>query len=72
MDHLALQIGGIHLVKIHQADAPNPGGSQVKRDGGAKPTRSDQQNGSLLELALPIEAYFRQNQVARIAKYFIL
>ena len=70
VDHLALQVGVIHHVVIHQADAPDPGRRQVQRHRRAQPARADDQHRGGFELALPFQPDFGDEQVARVAQDF--
>ena len=72
VDHLALQVGEIHHVEIHQADAPDAGGGQVQAERRAQAARAHQQDLGGFELLLPLDPHFRDDQVAAIAQDLIV
>ena len=72
VDHLALQVGVIHHVVVHQPDAPHPGCRQVKGYRRAQPARADHQHRRRQQLALPFQPHFRHQQVARVAQNFFV
>ena len=64
VDDLALQVGGIDHVVVHQADAPDAGRRQVQRHRRAQPAGADDQHRGGLQLALAFQPHFRDQQVA--------
>ena len=73
VENLALQIGIIHGVEIHDADLADAGGGEIHRDGRAKATRADAQNARGFDFLLPGQTDFGQNQMPRIpANLFIV
>ena len=72
VDDLALQIARIDHVEIHQAQCAYAGGGQIKRQRRAQSAGSHAQNARGLQFALPRLADFRQDQVPRVARQFVL
>ena len=68
VDHLALQVGEIHHVEIHQADAADAGGCQIQPQRRAQPARAHQQHFGGLQLLLALDADLRHDQVAAVAQ----
>jgi len=72
MQNLALQIGQIDLVMIHQGDAANTCRGQIKRSGGAKSAGTDDQRSGSEQPALPFYAYLVEQDMARIAQQLLV
>ena len=67
VNHLALQIGEIDDVEIHQADAADAGGGQIEAERRAEPAGADQQHLGGLEFQLAFHPHLGHDQVARVA-----
>ena len=72
MNDLALQIGIVHYIEVHQGQRSYAGRAQIKRQRRAQPTRADAQYSRRLQLELPFHADFRHDQVARVAQDFVV
>jgi hypothetical protein len=68
---LALKVGDIHLVEVHDAEFPDAGGGQVHRDGGAESAGADHQDRTVEELPLTLAADVRQDDVAGVALHLL-
>ena len=71
MDHLTLQVGILHDIRVDDSDPPDPCCSQVEQKRRAKPTRSDAKDAGRFEAALPLHTDFRKDQMAGIAATLI-
>ncbi|BAU40204.1 hypothetical protein O77CONTIG1_00001 [Leptolyngbya sp. O-77] len=67
MDHLPLQVGVIHHVKIHNADAANTRRRQIEQQRRTQPARADAEDAGRLQPFLPLYTDLRQDQVSRIS-----
>ncbi len=63
---LALQIGLVDDVEIDHAESPDAGRRQIERRGGPEPAGAYQQDARSLQLALPLDADVRENEMARV------
>ncbi len=72
VNHLALEVGEIDHVEIHQADSPHARGRQIQAQRRAQASGADQQHFGVLQLQLPFHADFGHDQVARVAQDFVL
>ena len=69
---LALQVGIIHGVEIHDADFADAGGGEVHGDGRAEAARADAQHAGGADFLLAGQTDFGQNQVPRVAADFVI
>ena len=67
MQHLPLQVAEIHDVEIDDADAADAGRRQIHRGRRAEAARADAQHAARLQLALPVHADLRHDQVPAVA-----
>ena len=72
VQNLALQVGKIHRVEIHDADFADAGGGQIHGDGRAKTARADAQHARGFDFLLPGQTDFRQNQVPGVTPDFFV
>ena len=68
MDHLALQVGEIDHVEIHQADAADAGRREIQAERRAQAAGADQQHFGGLQLQLAFHADFGHDQVPAVAQ----
>src|SRR6185437_14042991 len=68
LDHLPLEVGEIHYIKIHDADGADAGGREIKSDRSAEASGADGEHFGGLELALALDAYLRNDEVAAVAQ----
>ena len=71
VNHLPLQVGEIHHVEIHQADAADARRRQIQPERRAQAARADQQHLGLLQLQLAFHADFRHDQMAAVAQNLV-
>jgi hypothetical protein len=69
---LALQVGEVYLVVIHQRDAPDAGAAQVQRHGGAQPARADHQRMGAQQTLLAFDADVVEQDVPRIPQQLVV
>ena len=67
MDHLALQIGEIHIVRVGDADRADPGRGQVQGNRRTQTAGADDQHPAVQQFLLALAPHFLENDVARIA-----
>jgi hypothetical protein len=72
VDDLALKVGEIDHIVIDQSNVPNPRGCQVEGNGRSEASGADDQHRGSFELALPIQPYVWDEQVARVAQDFFM
>src|SRR4029077_12728712 len=72
VDHLALQVGKIHHVKVDQPDRPHPGGREIQRQRRSQTARPDAQHARRLQFLLALHAHFRHDAVPWIAEHFFV
>ena len=72
VDDLPLQVALIHHVEIHQSQRAHSGCGQVKRKRRAQSAGSYAQHARGFQLALALLAHLGQDQVARVARQFVL
>ena len=72
VQNLALEIGIIHRVEIHDAEFADAGGGEVHGDGRAEAAGADAQDAGALDFLLAGQADFGQNQVPRITADFVI
>ena len=70
VNDLALEVGFVHPVKIHNAQATHPRGGQVSEERRAQPAGTDGQHPGGLELALPLHRNLGHDQVPGITAHF--
>ena len=73
VENLALQIGIIHGVEIHDADLADARRGEIHGDGRAEAARADAQDAGGFDLLLPGQTDFRQDQMPRVtADFFVV
>ena len=72
VQNLALQVGIIHGVEIHDAEFADAGGGEIHGDGRAETARADAQDAGGLDFLLAGQTDFGQNQVPRVAADFVI
>src|SRR5207249_2349233 len=72
MDHLPLQVGEVHYIKVHQAELAHAGGGQVQGQGRPEPSGSDAKHLRLLQLQLALYPDFRHDQVPAVAQDLVI
>ena len=72
MKDLALKIGEVHLVEIHQAQLADTGRRQVEGDGGAEATGAEAKDAGGANFLLAFEADFGQAEVTRVTAQFVI
>ncbi len=70
MDDLALEIGEIDHVEVHDADRAHSRRGEIEREWRAEPSGADGEHACRLELALALEAHLRQQEVAGVSQDF--
>src|SRR6266540_3002154 len=68
VDDLALQVGGVDLIEVHQADVAYSGRGQVHRVGRAEAAGADQQDVGLLQPLLAVHGHVGNDEMARVAE----
>src|SRR3954466_4306987 len=63
--NLALKIGSIDAIGVHQSESADPGCRQIESRRRTESAGADAQNPRRLDPPLPIGAHFRQEQLAR-------
>jgi len=61
-----LQVGGIYLIEVDEADRADSGSREVKSERRAEPARSDHEDLAGFETQLPVLTDLGQGQVPRI------
>jgi phosphatidylinositol alpha-1,6-mannosyltransferase len=56
MNHLSLQIGKLHHVRVSDPDFSHPGAGKIQESGRAQPSRADHQGPGVKELPLTLAA----------------
>ena len=69
---LALQVGLVHGVVVHQGEPADAGGAQVQRHRRAQATGANHQGAGLQQALLTFDADFTQQDVARVAQQFVV
>ena len=67
VQHLALQVGGVDPIVVHDADRPNTRGRQILGNRAAEPPGADQQDPGLEQPGLPFDTDLGQAEVAPVA-----
>ena len=68
---LALQVGGVDLVHVDDADRADAGGGEVERGRRAEPAGTEQQHLRVEQLLLALDADLGQQQVALVAVHLL-
>ncbi|MNT14077.1 hypothetical protein D3C72_1490690 [compost metagenome] len=68
VQHLALQVGELHPVEIHQGQLADSGHPQILGGGAAQATGADHQHLGLLERLLPLEVEGLEDYLAVVAQ----
>ncbi|MDQ0568708.1 hypothetical protein QFZ42_000542 [Variovorax paradoxus] len=55
---LALEVGEVDLVVVHQRDMPDAGGREIQRHGRAQAARADDQHAAGADARLPVDSEF--------------
>ena len=66
MDHLALEIGELHHISIHDSNAAHACRGQVQQQGRSQPSTANTQHRSLLQPELTGRTNLRKNQMAGV------
>ena len=69
---MPLQVAHVDDVEVDNAERADAGGGEIHRRGRSQTARPDAQHLRRLELALPVHADFRQDQVPAVAPHFVL
>ena len=72
MGDLALKVGQVHSVVVHQSDVAHPCASEVHGRWRPQATRTNHQRVALQKSGLAFEADVVQQDVARIAQQFLV
>jgi len=72
VEDLALEIGEIDGIAIHQPHASDARGGEVKGDGRAEAAGADAEHAGSLEPFLSFERHFGHDEMARIARDFVV
>src|SRR5205814_1113988 len=72
VDDLALKVGVIDDVKVHEAEGTHARSGEIERQGRAESTGADAKNLRSLELELALHADFGHDQVARVAEDLVV
>jgi hypothetical protein len=67
VDHLTLQVGGLHHVVVDHADGAHTRRGQVEQGRGAESAGADDEHPRRLEAALPEQAHLGDQQVPGVA-----
>src|SRR6266849_6191362 len=70
--HLALEIGVVHDIEVHQADVADARGGEIEPKRRAESTGADEQHFGGFELELTVHADFGHDQVAAVAQDFFV
>ena len=71
MNDLSLQVADVHLVRIDQAERPDPGRREVHRSRRSESAGADAQHARRFETLLPRDANLWQQQMAAVAQHFV-
>ena len=69
---LALQVAEVDDVEVDEAERADAGGREVHRDGRAEAAGADAEHLRGLQLALPLDADLRHDQVPAVALHFVV
>jgi hypothetical protein len=69
---LALKVGKINGVEVEHADFADAGGGQVHGNWGAESAGANAQYAGGTDFLLPGQSNFRQDEVTRVAAYFVV
>ncbi len=72
VNDLALQVGVIHHVEVHDAERADARGSQIKRQRRTQSACADAEHLCRLQLQLPFHADFGHDQVPRVAQDLVV
>src|SRR5208337_5481530 len=72
VNDLALQVGVVHDVEIHNAQRANACGRQIERERRAESACSNAQDFRGLQLLLALHAHLGHDQMARVAQDFVV
>ena len=70
MGNLALQVGHVHLVVVHDGDLPHSRGRQIQRGRRAQAASADDEYMCIEDSLLAFDADFIEQDVTRIAQEF--
>ena len=71
VQHLALEVGGIDLVEVDDAELPDAGRGQVDGGRAAQPAGADHEHLAVEQLDLPLFAELAKNGVAAVANELV-
>ena len=69
MDDLTLEIGEVHHVGVHDADASDASSSEIERDGRPQSAGPHHKNAGIHDFLLTLHADISQQDVSGIALY---
>jgi hypothetical protein len=72
VDDLALQVGVIHHVEVHDAECAHARSRQIESQRRAQPARANTQHPRCLQLLLPFHADLGHDEMARVAQDFVV
>ena len=72
MDDLALEVGELNGVEIHDAELADARRGQVHGDGRAEPARADAEHAGGANFLFALQPDFGQNQMPRVAADFVV
>ena len=72
VDDLALQVGVVHDIEVHDAERAHAGRAQIQRQGRTQSARADAEHPRGFQLELPFHADLGHDQVARVAQNFVV
>src|SRR5688572_18547988 len=67
MDDLPLQVAEVDDIEVHDADPADAGSREIHRRRGAETAGTDAQHAARLQLALPVDADLRHDQMPAVA-----
>ena len=67
VDDLALQVGVVHHVKVHQANPANAGGGEVEQQGRTQTAAANAEHAGGFQTLLAFQSHFGQDEVSRVA-----
>src|SRR5690242_8835938 len=72
MQHLPLQVRNVDDIEIDEAERADACRGEIERERGAKRAGADEQDASRFELALPVDADVRKDEVPAVAQHLLI
>src|SRR5438874_10491957 len=72
MENLPLQVAEVDDVEVDEADRADAGGREIHRNRRSKSAGANAEHLRRLELALPVDADLRHDQVPRVALHLVI